>query len=145
LIRKVSWPHDQRISVPQATSLIQGGLQVTLSRSLDAGQQQTPPNVVEVWFQPDPTGIQTAAPTPLPILSFFGSLRVTPQTITWIPVMNADVLKSTMRPGRLLVRVHCGPLIDGKQRQFSATLTGILGVTGLVLPGGVFESWFLIR
>ena len=145
LIRKINWPHDQTISVSQGSTLLQGGLQITLSRSLDVTLQEKPPNVFEIWFQPDPTVNQTAPQNPLPILSFFGSLRVTPQTMMWTPLMNADVIKATMRPGRLLVRVHCGPLIDAKQRQFSSTLSVILGTTGLVLPGGVFESWFFMR
>jgi hypothetical protein len=129
----------------QATSLLLNGLQVTLSRSLDAPQQDKLPSVFEVWFQADPTSNQTAPQNPLPILSFFGPLKVTPQTITWTPFMNENVLKATLRPGRLLVRVHCSALIDNKQRQFSNTLSVILGVNGLVLPGGVFESWFFMR
>jgi hypothetical protein len=145
LIRKISWPHDAPITVAQASSLLQGGLQVTLSRSLDQGQQATPPACFEVWFQPDPTGITGAPDTPLPIVSLFGRLKVTPQTITWTPAFSAEALKATVRAGRLLVRVHCGVLIDTKQRQFSATLTAVLGVNGLVLSGGVFESWFFVR
>jgi hypothetical protein len=145
LIRKINWPHDQTMSVSQATLLLQGGLQVTLSRSLDPTLQEKPPNVFEIWFQADPSANPTAPQNPIAIVSFFGSLRVTPQTITWTTLMDANVLKATMRPGRLLVRVHCGPLIDSKQRQFSSTLSVILGNTGLILPGGVFESWFFMR
>jgi hypothetical protein len=145
VIRRINWPHDQIISLGEASALLQGGLQVTLSRSLDVTQQQAIPAVFEVWFQADPTAAQTAPANPLPILSLFGVLRVTPQTISWIPIMNADILKATLRPGRLLVRVHCGVLIDAKQRQFSSTLAAILGITGVTLPGGVFESWFFMR
>lgn len=145
LIRKINWPHDGPLSVAQATSLLQGGLQVTLSRSLDPGQQGAPPAVFEVWFQPDPTGAAAGPDTPLPIASLFGRLKATPQTITWAPAFSAEGMKSTIRPGRLLVRVHCGALVDAKQRQFSATLTAILGVNGLVLAGGVLESWFFVR
>jgi hypothetical protein len=81
---------------------------------------------------------------PLPIVSLFGTLRITPQTITWIPSTSDAGFKATMRPGRVLIRVHCGALFDAKGRQFSGTLTGILGVTGQVLSGGTFESWFLV-
>jgi hypothetical protein len=49
-----------------------------------------------------------------------------------------------MRPGRILVRIHCGMLMDANKSQFSATLTGILAVNGLILPGGVCETWFLV-
>jgi collagen triple helix repeat protein len=145
LIRKINWPHDAPLSVAQATSLLQGGLQVTLSRSLDQAQQGAPPSVFEVWFQPDPTGATAGPDTPLPIVSLFGRLKATPQTITWTPAFSPEGMKATVRPGRCLVRVHCGVLVDARQRQLSATLTAILGVNGLVLSGGVFESWFFVR
>jgi hypothetical protein len=126
--------------------LLSGGLQVTLSRSLDTTQQgDTAPHVFEVWFQPDSTANQTGQDVPLPIVSIFGTLRVTPQTITWLPGISPEAFKTMMRPGRVLVRIHCGALKDGTGRQFSATLSAVLGVTGLILSGGVFESWFLVR
>jgi len=50
-----------------------------------------------------------------------------------------------MRNGRVLIRLHTGALLDTKDRQFSGTLIGILGFTGLTLSGGVFESWFLVK
>jgi hypothetical protein len=144
VIKKVSWPHDQTIAVGAATTLILGGLQVTLSKSLDPSQQQSPPNVFEVWFQPDSRANPTGQDTPLPMVSIFGSLRVTPQTITWVAGVSPAALKSTIRPGRVLVRVHCGALEDQKGRQFSGTISGIVNIAGLILSGGVFESWFLI-
>ncbi len=145
VIKKISWPHDKTLTVAQAASLLQGGLQVTLSRSLITAQQQSPANVFEVWFQPDSTASPASEGAPLPIVSLFGKLRVTPQTITWLPSVSAAGFKAMLRPGRLLVRVHCGVLTDGKGRQFSATLSAALGVEGLTLSGGVFESWFLVR
>ncbi|HEY9228689.1 MAG TPA: hypothetical protein VIP11_18685, partial [Gemmatimonadaceae bacterium] len=143
-IKRVNWPHDQTISVSAATTLLRGGLQLTLSRSIDTSQQSEPPNLMEVWFQPNPSLTPGVPDTPLPIVSIFGTLKATPQTITWTPLPSADAFKLTMRPGRLLIRAHVGTLIDAKKRQFSATLTPILGFEGLVLSGGVFESWFLI-
>ena len=144
-IRKISWPHDATLKVAPATALLQGGLQVTLSRSLDPSQQDKAPSVFEVWFQPNPLNPAGAVDAPLPMVSIFGNLRVSPQTITWIPITSANGFKLMMRAGRVLIRVHCGALKDSKNRQFSATLTPILGVEGLVLSGGVFESWFLVE
>ena len=66
LIKKISWPHDQTITVSQATQLLQGGLQVNLSRSLIPLQQEKVPSIWEVWFQPDSTGTPTAPDTPPP-------------------------------------------------------------------------------
>jgi hypothetical protein len=117
---------------------------MTLSRSLVPAQQDAVPHVVEVWFEPDPLVGQTGGDLPAPIVALAGTLKATPQTITWTSTHSPQALKNTIRGGRLLVRLHCGALVDTKQRQFSATLTALLGVNGLVLPGGVFESWFLI-
>lgn len=100
---------------------------------------------MEVWYQPDPGANPTAAPVPLPIVSVFGTLKITPQTIGWTANLPAGTFEKILRTGRVLIRIHCDVLIDAKQRQFSSTLTGILGTTGLILPGGVFESWFLIK
>jgi hypothetical protein len=44
----------------------------------------------------------------------------------------------------MLIRVHMAQLVDSQQKQFSATLAPVLGTTGLILPGGVFESWMLV-
>jgi hypothetical protein len=43
-----------------------------------------------------------------------------------------------------LIRIHCGALKDAKGRQFSGSISGIVGIAGLVLSGGTFESWFII-
>lgn len=144
-IRKISWPHDESMRVAAATSLLSGGLQVTLSRSLDVSQQDKTPSVFEVWFQPNPSGTAGIPDTPMPMVSIFGTLRTTPQTITWIPTVSANGFKAMMRPGRVLVRVHVGVLKDSKNRQFSATIAQLIGLNGLVLSGGVFESWFLVE
>lgn len=143
-IVKISWPHDTTVSAAQALTIL-ATLQMSLSRALNGSQIQIAPNVVEVWFEPDPGTAAASAPLPLPIVSIFGTLKLSAQTITWASLIPAKQLETVLRQGRVLIRVHCGALIDAKQRQFSGTLTGILGFTGLILPGGVFESWFLIK
>ncbi|MEO7086640.1 MAG: hypothetical protein ABI442_16180 [Gemmatimonadaceae bacterium] len=99
----------------------------------------------EVWFQPDPTGTAGTVDTPLPIVSIFGTLKMTAQTIAWTPNTSPAGLKNMMRAGRLLIRIHCGALKDQKGRQFSGTLFPMLGLTGLILSGGTFESWFIVQ
>ncbi len=145
VIRKISWAHDETIKVDAATTLLQGGLQVNFSRPLDPAQQENPPRVVEVWFQPDPSGATAGPDTPLPIVSIFGTLKATAQALAWTPNTTPAGFKSMMRPGRVLIRIHCGALKDAKGRQFSGTLSPILGLTGLTLSGGTFESWFIVQ
>jgi hypothetical protein len=127
------------VTLAQAIGFFQAGLQVTLSRSLDVSQQQSAPQAVEVWFEPDPTGVTTAAPVPLPIVSIFGSLKVTPQTITWIPNLPPSSFDAILRHGRLLVRIHCGVLIDAKQRTILVDAHGNPRLHGTHTSRGVRE------
>ncbi|MEP7383810.1 MAG: hypothetical protein ABI910_19140, partial [Gemmatimonadota bacterium] len=69
---------------------------------------------------------------------------ITPQTISWTSVSTAGELKVALQPGRILIRLHCGALFDANKKQFSASMAPLLGTQGLILPGGVFESWFLV-
>ena len=144
MVRKISWGHDQTISASQATQLLQGGLQFTLSRSLEAGLQTANPQVVQVWMEPLISSDNQSRTAPQAILTLPGRLRITPQTISWTTISTPSELKATIQLGRIVIRLHCGALFDANKKQFSATLAPLLGLQGTILPGGVFESWFLI-
>jgi hypothetical protein len=145
VVRRISWTHDGSLSASQALQVLQGGLQITLSRSLDPAVQAIPQQVMQVWFEPDSTTPAGIPDTPLPIATIVGKLRVTPQTIAWLPSVSPTGLRLMARRGRILVRLHCGMLIDARQRQFSASVAPLFGTRGLIIPGGVFESWFFIE
>jgi hypothetical protein len=143
----VSWPHDGTVTFDEALGLLQT-LKVRLSRSLDPRLQEKPPEAMQVWFEPRPP-VNPASNTvglPLPILALVGDLTVTPQTLGWATRHTPEELERTVSlGGRVLVRIHCGYLIDNRGRPFSASVDALTGVESLTLPGGVFESWFLIR
>ncbi len=143
-MRKISWGHDQTISAGQATQLLQGGLQFTLSRSLEPGLQTANPQVMQVWLEPLISPDNQSKTSPQPILTLPGKLRITPQTISWVTISTPSELKATVQLGRVLIRLHCGALFDANKKQFSASMAPLLGTQGLILPGGVFESWFII-
>jgi hypothetical protein len=107
----------------------------------------TPPQVVQVWFEPppEPPAPPSNASLPPPILTFDGKIQLTPQTLTWATALTPVALRQTIgRGGRVLIRIHAGTLYDAQKKAFSATLDQILGTTSLRLPGGVFESWFFV-
>lgn len=141
-MRKISWGHDQTISAGQAMQLIQGGLQLNLSRSLEPSLQTANPQVLQVWLEPLISPDNQSRTAPQAILTLPGKLRITPQTISWVTVSTPSELKATLQLGRVLIRLHCGTLFDANKKQFSASLAPLLGLQGTILPGGVFESWF---
>jgi len=115
--------------------------------SLDATLQQPPiPQVVQVWFEPKPPQMPDGSvgpPTVMRVLD--GQVRLTPQTISWITSHPDPGLTEILAPGgRILIRVHCPNLFDKDRRPFSATLAGVLNLTGPHPPGGVFESWWFV-
>lgn len=140
LVLKVSWPHGETVPGDTAASLLREGIKLSLSLSLHQTIQDTQPQLVTVWFQAD-----TAPPQPELFFAPTGRAKFSPRTIVWATVNDPDVLRRTFRrPGRLLLRLHCDALFDANRRQFSSSLAKMLGLEGLALPGGVFESWIFV-
>jgi hypothetical protein len=146
-IRAVSWPHGRIVSSDQAISELKG-LRTRLSKSILPELVEQPLQLMQVWYEPapiDPTGGQRP-PSPVAILTLVGTFTMTPQTTSWSTVhAPGDLLKLFSSPGRLLIRIHMGLLMDVNKRQFSASLEALLGATSVRVPGGVFESWFFIK
>jgi hypothetical protein len=70
---------------------------------------------------------------------------VAPQGITWqlgddIERINALFAGS----GRLMLRVHCGHLVDEKGRALSSSVDALMGTKSPRLPAGVFEAWCFV-
>jgi hypothetical protein len=146
LIAKVNWPHAAVVSADDALNLLQL-LNIRLSRSLSPSVQQEQPQVVQVWFEPAPINAASNRPgAPLAVLTVVGDATFTPQTIKWASRHGPDDLKKTLSmSGRVLIRIHCGALLDEKRRQLSGSLEAIIPANTIRLPGGVFESWFHVK
>ena len=148
VIAKVSWRHEATLAVSDAATLLQA-LRCNLSRPIHPELQSTPPDVVQVWFEPLSTGSAAAgqAGPPLAILTLNGNVQVAAQTLSWACAHPAGVLSESLaRGGRVLIRIHCGYLYDAKRRLFSAALDAILQqLDTLHLPGGALESWFFVK
>jgi hypothetical protein len=127
-----------------------GDLRIGLSQPLLSQLLQVPPPVLEVWFEPGtgPRGVQVGA---LPLGVIHGSLRAEPQALIWshlatVPIGTVGIALNAILAvgGRVIVRLHCGHLLDAQRRPFSASLQALNGFDGPRLPGGVFESWFVV-
>jgi len=77
-----------------------------------------------------------------------GHLTLAAQSLAWVPTLNIDLLTRVLLSaagGRILIRIHCGNLLDGNRRVFSAATDALFSAISLRLPGGVLESWFFIK
>jgi hypothetical protein len=120
-------------------------LVMELSAPIHPRMIQEPPQVVQVWFAPGSTA--TAAPTPTPVLTMHGNLKLDGPVITF-QISDADqALRTIFRTGgQILIRVHCGYLADERDLPVSATPDAAAGFKNPVpLFGGIFESWFFVR
>jgi len=102
-----------------------------------------PPQVFQVWFLPDAAqGAQTMSL----IATLSGSIRMQAANITWRPSVIPSALRLAFGPGgQVLVRIHCGFLLDSRGLPVSAALDAVTGITSAApIPGGIFESWFFV-
>lgn len=148
-ISEVNWKHDDVLTPDQAAGLL-GKLSIQLSRPLHPNQLQTPPQVVQVWLEVG-IGIPSSQPALPGLLVIRGTVKPGQQDLLWSHAVTPATTGANLLPGllkvggRLLIRIHCGLLLDPDSRPFSATLQAIHGFKAPLLPGGVFESWFFVR
>ncbi len=146
-IREVNWRHGVTVSFDQATQFLKQ-LVAGLSQPVMPQIIQSPPQVVQVWFESNPPSAVVAAtvPQPMPLLTLHGSLKIDQASVSWGTTDNAEALKRSMAAGgRLSIRIHCGFLITTDKRPFSAALDAVTGFPSPHAPGGVFESWFFVK
>jgi hypothetical protein len=146
-VTKVSWKHGVTVSASQAAQLL-AGLRADLSRDLLPDLLTAQPQVLQVWFEP-PLPLLPIIPSVPQLAGIFtmdGALRVAAQQLTWTAALTADILTRVFAGGgRLLLRIHCGNLLDGRRRVFSAATDSLFAAETLHLPGGVLESWFFVK
>jgi hypothetical protein len=143
-VSKVSWQHGATVTLPQAQQLLQG-LHADLSAPLLADLVTAQPQLMQVWFEPARSAAG-AAQLSAPILVIQGKLVLAAQLLTWTATPTPDGLVGTLAPGgRLIIRIHCGNLLDALKRVFSAATDALFPAVSLRLPGGVLESWFFVR
>jgi hypothetical protein len=139
-IAKVSWEQGRRVAIDQILAILREAV-ITLSAGLHARTIEGQPACVQVWCEPDARS--TAGTAPAPILNFHTNTKLDGNHIVFAVTDGEGQVRSALKQGgRILIRVHCGQLMDGAERPFSASLDGILGTKSPHAPGGVHETWF---
>jgi len=140
----VSWQHGATVDPATAAKLLLA-LRGTLSGPLLPELLDAQPQLLQVWFEPLQELDQTAPGTPaLKVVN--GQLKLSSQTFAWAATLAAAVLtRALVAGGRVLIRIHCGNLIDTKKRAFSAATDALFDAESLHLPGGALESWFFVK
>lgn len=147
MIARVSWVPHEVLSPNDAVLAVARGT-IVLSAPLHDLSLQQQPQVVQVWLEPRapvppqdtnvrlPLAIQT-----LPLITQLDASNIVFRTLA----DRAQLTEILGQGGRVLIRVHCGHLLDEAERPFSASLDGVLGTKSPHTPGGVHETWFFVK
>jgi hypothetical protein len=142
-IEKTNWPQGATLLVADALARL-GKVELFLSSPLHARTLEAQPKVVQVWFEPS-TPQTTGALVPGPLMALHGDIKLAEREIVWAANDERERLQATLGvTGRVMLRVHCGHLVDEKERSFSSSLDGLVGVRSPRVPAGVFEAWFFV-
>jgi len=146
-IEKTNWPQGKRLTAAQALELLRQ-VQLSISTRFNEQTQEQQPQVVQVWFEPARLQKSNAGANllmPEPVMSLHGSMKVSPQTIAWQIIDDVKRVNAMLGGGgRMTLRVHCGHLVDEKERALSSSVDALVGTTSPRLPAGVFEGWFFV-
>ncbi len=143
LIAKLSWQSAATLPLLSALNMV-STLRIDLSGSLGQTTLQQQPQVVQVWFLPNPPATTASAGSPIAIIH--GTSRLDATGITWTSTEPPTVLRSMLGGGgEVLLRVHTGHLFDANNRPVSAALNAVTPLPNrMPLYGGIFEIWFFV-
>jgi hypothetical protein len=122
-------------------------LDLFLSEPLNGRTLELQPKVVQIWFEPSPRQVTGAAAilAPAPVMALHGEQKLSPREIVWSIADERGRATALLRStGRVMLRVHCGHLVDERERSFSSSVDALVGVRSPHLPAGVFEGWFFV-
>jgi hypothetical protein len=148
IIDSISWPHGDAVD-PGVAEQILFELRIGVSAPIHPALSDPPPPVVQVWIEVDqPPQLQLASlpgqPGPTALFAMRGDLQIIGSNLTWR--MDPRQTGSLTRLNcRVQIRVHCGLLYDVDQRVLSASTEMLVRRSMPAVPGGIFESWFLVR
>lgn len=143
-IAETNWPQGAGLRAVDAFAVLEK-VSLILSSRLHARTQQLQPKVVQVWFEPIPPRSATNAIGPLPMLTLHGDQKLGSREVNWsISDERERTIRALQTQGRVMLRVHCGHLVDDQERSFSSSVDALVGVKSPHLPAGVFEGWFFV-
>ncbi len=145
-IEKTNWPQGATLRATEAYARL-GKVDLNLSSPLSRRTTELQPKVVQVWFEPMPAQslVAVIAMAPTALLAFHGDQKLSGREVVWAI---ADERERTVRmlqtAGRIMLRVHCGHLLDEQERSFCSCIDALVGARSPHVPGGVFEGWFFV-
>ena len=127
-------------------------LSFTVSSPLHPRTLEAQPQVVQVWIEPSPLTQQSGTTTavvlvlaPSPVMALHGSVKFAPRDFVWTCRDDRTRLQALLEAsGRVMLRVHCGHLMDQKERALSSSVDALTNTKSPHLPAGVFEGWFFV-
>ena len=142
----MSWKHATTLSIADALTALKQPA-ITLSVPVATVLFTAAPQVVQVWFEPDPAASTAASlAAPAAIFTIHGTTSFNAAGMLWT---RRDDDQSATRVlavgGRILIRIHCGHLVSADNRNFSAALDCVTQQASPHVPGGIFESWFFVK
>ena len=147
IVESTNWPQGETLSVEKTMDQLRG-IGLVLSSRLHARIIEMQPQVVQVWFEPSglrPNDNDTGVAVPIALMALHGVTRLSAAEIVWSSTDESERLAAVLAAtGRVMLRVHCGHLVDNKDRAFSSSLDALTRVSSPHLPGGVFEGWFFV-
>ena len=130
------------MTTPQAAGILRA-LRIRPSSPIHPDVITANPQVVEVWFQPKAPSTNVGTTV---VVVVNGTTKLQADAINWAADAPTTLTQVLAQGGRVLIRVHCGHLMDAEKRVFSGSVDGVTGFESEVrAPGGVFESWFFVR
>lgn len=143
VIEGTNWPQDEVLDVSSALALL-SQVELFLSAPLNERTRKRQPKVVQVWFEPS-TAEGERVPVPVPLMALHGNTKLSDRQIIWSSSDDSERLAAVLTvTGRVMLRVHCGHLVDEKERSFSSSVDVLAGVQSPHLPAGVFEGWCFV-
>ena len=146
-IEKTNWPQGRTLAVAEALARLRQ-IELFLSNRLHGRTLEAQPKVVQIWFEPSPVQqAPTGAPTqfPSPVMAFHGDMKIGPRELVWSLTDDVERTSAMLQAtGRVMLRVHCGHLVDEGGRSFSSSVDALVGAQSPHLPAGVFEGWFFV-
>jgi len=143
-IININWRHDQTVTSQEGLATLRQ-LQITFSKQFHPLVRQVRPQTVQVWLEPSGGSVLGGLTNPSQILTAHGQVAYDLQSLTWNLKDAETSVTSIMQNGvRVNIRIHCGLIGDIDGRAFSAAQRLLAQWDTLLVPGGIFESWFFV-
>ncbi len=139
---EISWKHGVTVTLDGAISML-SELAVAMSAPFGPRTREEQPQAMQVLYERNPSPANAVLGL---VLTLPGTFKLSARQGEWRTSLSRDQLGSVLGPGgRVWLRLHCGALLDEQERPMSGSPDVLHGSKTPRAPGGVLESWFIIR